>query len=141
MEKCKKKIIQADLDIFTHIPTQSNISRNNQAYTGIIQAYSEPCVAMVYSKIWYIQNPGISKTSIFRTHIQSSGIFKTRDMFRILGYSELEAYSEACQTSTMEHFEKQVAAIIIFASYNYFRNISISCPLVEEINIIFLMQI
>ena len=41
----------------------------------------------------------------------------------------------------MEHFEKKLTAIIIFASYNYFRNISFSYPLVPEINMIFLMQV
>ena len=61
-------------------------------------------------------------------------------MLRILGYPEREAYSEPCQKSTMEHFEKQLTAIIIFASYNYFRNISLTSPLVHEINIIFKLQ-
>ena len=37
----------------------------------------------------------------------------------------------------MEYFEKQLTAIIIFASYDYFRNISFSCPLVHAINMIF----
>ena len=38
----------------------------------------------------------------------------------------------------MERFEKQLTAIIVFASYNYFRNIRFSCPVVYEINMIFL---
>ena len=54
-----------------------------------------------------------------------------------LGYSEPEEYSEACQTSTMKCFEKQLTPIIIFESYLYFRNISFSCPLVHETNMIF----
>ena len=37
----------------------------------------------------------------------------------------------------MERFEKQVTAIITFPSCNYFRNISFSCPLVHERNMIF----
>ena len=41
------------------------------------------------------------------------------------------------RTSTMEHFEKQLTAIIIFARYNYFRNMSFSYPLVLEIKMIF----
>ena len=113
MGKCKTKAIQADLSIFTHIPAYSGIFRHifrNLAYLKL-EAYSEP---------WYIQN---------------SGIFRARDIFRILGfrtlgYSEPEAYSEPCQTSTMEHFDKQLTA-------NYFRNISFSCPLVHEISMIF----
>ena len=36
------------------------------------------------------------------------------------------AYSEPCQASTMERFEKQLTAIIIFGSYDYFHNIMFS---------------
>ena len=46
MGKCKTKAIQTDLGTFRH----------NQAYPGIIQAYSKPCVTLAYSKPWYIQN-------------------------------------------------------------------------------------
>ena len=46
-----------------------------------------------------------------------------------LGYSELETYPETCQTSTMERFEEQLATIIIFTSYYYFRNINFLCHL------------
>ena len=53
---------------------------------------------MVYPKLWHIQR-----------HIQNPGLFKTQ------GYSKTEAYSEPCQTSTMERFEKQLKG------YNYFR--------------------
>ena len=68
MGKCKTKAIQADLGIFRHIRTYLDIIRHTQAYSGIIQAYSEPCVALAYSKLWYIQNPGIFKTrGILRT--------------------------------------------------------------------------
>ena len=44
--------------------------------------------------------------------MQNSGTFRTRDIFTTLGYSEPEAYSEACQTPTMERFEKQLTVII-----------------------------
>ena len=54
-----------------------------------------------YSELWYIQN---------------SGTFRTRHILRIIGYLEPEAYSEPCQTSTMERFEKQLMAIIVFTS-------------------------
>ena len=37
----------------------------------------------------------------------------------------------------MERFKKQLTAIIVFASYNYYRNISFLSPLVQEINMIF----
>ena len=145
MGTCKAKAIQADIGIFTHIPTYSDISRHNQTYSGIIQAYFEPCVTPAYSEPWYIQNPGIFKTrDIFRTlvypklwHIGNQRLIQNPGLFKTLGYSEPVAYSEPCQISAMECFEKQLTAIIIFASYNYFRNISFSCPLVHEIKMIF----
>ena len=71
-------------------------------------AHSKP---EAYSEPWYIQN---------------YGKFRTKDIFRTLGYLEPEAYSKPCQASTMERFEKQLTPIIIFASYNYFRNINFS---------------
>ena len=63
MWKCKTKDIQPYLDI--------------QAYSGIIQAYSETCVTLAYSELWYIQN---------QRHIEKPGISKT------LAYSKPEAY-------------------------------------------------
>ena len=49
-----------------------------------------------------------------------SGIIQNPVLFRTLGYSKPEIYSEPCQTSTMERHEKQLTVIIIFANYNYF---------------------
>ena len=100
-------------------------------------------------KLWHIQNSGIfiilaySKPEAYSEpcYIQNSGTFRTRDIFRTLSYSELEAYSEPCQKSTMECFQKQLTAMIIFANHNYFRGISFSHPLVHETNTIFLMQV
>ena len=128
MGKCKTKAIQADLGIFRYIPAYSGIFRHIQTIrhiqvqSGIIQTQSQPCVTLAYSKLWYIQNPGIFKTrDIFRTlvypkywHIQNQRHIQNLELFRNLGYSEQEAYSESCQISTMERFEKQLTAIIIF---------------------------
>ena len=72
MGKCKTKAIQTDLHTFRH----------NQAYPGIIQAYSKPCVTLAYLELWYIENP------INQKDIQSPSIF------RILLYSEPKAYSD-----------------------------------------------
>ena len=67
MAASQAKAVQAYLGIFTHIPVYSDCLRNNQTYSGIIQAYShmnspcaysESCVILAYSKPWYIQNPG-----------------------------------------------------------------------------------
>ena len=73
-----------------------------QAYSGIIQPSSKSCVTwqnqrhiqnLVYPKLWHIQN---------QRQIQNPGLFRT------LGHSEPEAYSEPCQTSTTERFEKRL---------------------------------
>ena len=69
------KAIQADLGIFTHISAYSDTSR-------YIKAHSEPCLTLASSERWYIQNPGVFKTS---------------------GISRTLAYSEPCPKSTMEN--------------------------------------
>ena len=33
-------------------------ARRNQAYSGIIQTYSDTCITLAYSELWYFQNPG-----------------------------------------------------------------------------------
>ena len=135
METCKTNAIQAQLDIFTHIPAYSEIImhitpysgtfRHNQAYQGNIQAPSD-----IFR--------GLCNTEIFRTllcsepprHIQNPGIS------RILACSEPKAYSEPCQTSMMERFAK------IVNGYSYFCNINFSRSLLYEINIMtFLIQV
>ena len=89
MGKCKTKAIETDLGTFRH----------NQAYPGIIQVYSKPCVTLAYSEPWYILNPDIFKIrNILRTlvysepwyiqnpprYVQKSGIFKIQGIFRHL---------------------------------------------------------
>ena len=71
------------------------IFRHNQAYSGIILAYSAPCVTVVYLEPSQIAN---------QRHTQNPGIFRRL------------AYSEPCQISTMELFAKIVAN-----GYNYIR--------------------
>ena len=108
--KCKTKAVQTDLGIFTHIPSysrifwhiclnipgyvQSGIIRHSQAYSGIIQAYSE---------LWCIQN---------------TGVFRTRGIFRTLAHSEPRAYSELSQTSAMELSRSLLYAINIIILFN-----------------------
>ena len=79
MGKCKTKAIETDLGTFRH----------NQAYPGIIQVYSKPCVTLAYSEPWYILNPDIFKITVCSEvwHIQNS---------------------RHIQTSTMKHFVKIV---------------------------------
>ena len=58
-------------------------------YSGIIQAYYEPCVTLTYSELWYIHNLTYSEPDAYSKlwYIQNSGTFRTRDIFRILVYS------------------------------------------------------
>ena len=128
-----------------HILAYSGIFRYKQAYSGIFSNVQE--LFWYYSGIfWTLCNSGIFRTLVYSEprHIQNQRHIQNPGLFTTLGYSEPEAYSEPCQTSKMEHFEKQLytlrTAIIIFVSYNYFRNISFSNHLVHEINKIFLMQ-
>ena len=66
MGKCKTKAIQTDFGTFRH----------NQAYPGIIQTYSKPCVNLAYLESWYIQNP------LNHRYIQNPAIFGTQGLFR-----------------------------------------------------------
>ena len=43
MGECKTKAIQIDLGTFRH----------DQTYSGIIQAYLEPCLTLIYLKLVY----------------------------------------------------------------------------------------
>ena len=78
------------------------------------------CKTLVHSKFWHIQNQAFSNP----LYIQNQRYIQNPQQFKTLGYSEPEKYSEPCQTSTMECFEKQLTVIIIFPSFNHFRNIS-----------------
>ena len=65
---------------------------------------------LVYPKLWHIQN---------QKRFQNPGLFRAL-LFRTRG---ILIYDEAlCETAIM--------AIIIFESYNYFRNINFSCRIV-----------
>ena len=116
--------------IFTHIQTYPDIFRHIKTYSGIFwhMYNSRIFKTLVYSELWHIQN---------QKHIQNSGISKT------LTHLEPETYSESWNTqnwrhtSRMEHFEKQLKTKIILSSQNYFHNVSFSCPLVHEIDMIF----
>ena len=88
------------------------MSRHNHAYSGIIEAYSEPCVTLAYSELWYLQNRGIFKTrGLFITlvypqlwHIQNQRHIQNPGLCGTILYLEPEAHSEPCQISTIERF-------------------------------------
>ena len=114
MGKCKTKAILTHLGIFIHIPVYSGFfrHRHNQVHSAIIQSYSEPCVTLAYSELWYIQNRGILKTRfIFRTLIYPKTLAHSELetywelwLFRTLGYSQPQTYSEPYQKSMMDHW-------------------------------------
>ena len=56
MGKCKAKVAQTDLGIFTHIQVYSVLFRHIQAYLGIIQIYTG-----VFRTLC---NPGILRTLV-----------------------------------------------------------------------------
>ena len=84
--------------------------------------------------LWYIQNSVIFKTrGIFRTlvcpkrwHIQNQGNIQDPELFRTMGYSEPS--HTHLRWSTITVF---VTTIVVFSSY---------CPLVHQINLIFLRK-
>ena len=84
MGKCKAKVAQTDLGIFTHIQVYSVLFRHIQAYLGIIQIYTgvfrtlcNPGIlrTLVCSEPWHFQN---------QKHIQNPGILRIRGIFRTL---------------------------------------------------------
>ena len=120
-----------------HIPAWPGIFRHMQTYSGIFWNLDNPgkFITPVYSEFWHIQNqrhiqnPGISKTLAYsepKTYSESWTI-------QILAFSVPEAYSEPCQICTMERFEPQLTAIIIFASYNSFSYINFSMDISSSI--------
>ena len=112
MRKYKAKAIQADLDIFTHVPAYSDISRQIQPdIIRHIQAYSKPCVTLTYSErlqiqnqtriqnpgkpdayseTWYIQKPGLIRTLVCSKpwHIHNQRHIHDPDIFRNQTYLE-----------------------------------------------------
>ena len=110
MGKSKKKP-------FMHILVYSNIFRHNQAYSGIIQAYSQPCITLAYLEPWYAQNPGI---------------VRTRSIWRIVGYSETRHIQNPAKHLRWDLFAK------IVNGYNYYyHNISFSRFLLYESSVNF----
>ena len=93
MDKCKTKAIQTGFGTFRH----------NQAYPGITQAYSKPCVTLIYLEPWYIQNPNI---------------FKIRIIFRTLEYSKSKAYSDICDEALCENSLRKIVSQCKFDAFS-----------------------
>ena len=113
MGKCKTKAILTGLDTF----------RNNLAYTGIIQAYSKPCLTLAYLGPWYIQNPDIFKIrNIFRTlvysqlwHIQNLRLIPTSTMSSI--------YDEAFRENSYRKIVSQYKLATFSTSWNKYHDV------------------
>ena len=125
MRKYKAKAIQTYLGIFTNIHGCSDISRDNQTYSGIFKNYSD-----IFQTLC---DPGIFRTMVYLKlmaysgplYTQISGTFRIRDIFRTGGI--LRTLSSICDRARWETAN----------GHNYFCNISFSCHLVHEINMIF----
>ena len=113
------KVLPKEKQSTRRIYQDSRLSTQNFGVFWHIQNQRHIFITLIYPKLWHIQE-----------------IYSESWATRTLRYS----HSESCKASTMERFQKQLMAIIIFASYNYFHNIAFTCPLVHEINMIFLMQ-
>ena len=75
---------------FWQIQAHSKIIRHIQELFRHIQTYLEPCAALTYLKLWYIQNPNIFRTT---ASSQTSYILNPA-IFRMLAYPKSKAYSE-----------------------------------------------
>ena len=84
-------------------------ARHIQEVSRDITAHSEACVTPVYSKTWYIQNPGIFRTMTYAEtwniqnpditlvpsepwYTQNHGMYTIRAIFRTVEYSESQAF-------------------------------------------------
>ena len=121
MGACKTKVIQRDLQIFTHRLVYSGLFTYVLVYSGIFSHFSTLSVifrnyprifrhiqkllsrryirkfgtfeTLVYPKFWYIQNTNIIRTLVNSEpwYIQNPSIFRTRTIFRTLVYSGPQA--------------------------------------------------
>ena len=106
--------------------------QHNHGYWGTFRNYS--------GIFWTLCNPGIFKTLGYSEpwHIQNHRHIKTPSISKTLAHSEPNSYSGSCDIQNRRHTQNFVN---IFESYNYFCNLSFSCLLVHETNMIFIMQV
>ena len=71
-------------------------------------------------KYWFILRTLRNPTYLEPGYIQNPGIIRTWGICRTLAYSEPEANSEHCQTSTMKCWKKLLTAIIFFCKLQLF---------------------
>ena len=93
------------VELALNILAYSNIIRHIQELPRDIQTHSEPCVTLVYSEPWYIQN---------QSHIQNTAIFRTSSMFTTLSIICDKVFYENNTNSFLLYFQIwQVATLVI----------------------------
>ena len=129
MRKYKRKTLQTDLGIFTHISAYPDVSKHIKPdIIRHIQVYSEPCVTLRYSEPWQIHNQThIQKVGIFRNlaqsepwFLQNPDIFRTRNIFMTLTYSEPRHIQNHSLFRTLGHFGKIVNILYEINTMNVF---------------------
>ena len=107
-------VFQVYADIFNHIQRYRVLRHIHaywdiiKAYSGFIQAYSAPCVALAYS---------------WPCHIRSHGIFRIGDFFKNLSNFD-QAYSETCHRALISHIQaySELCATLAYAETLHTRN-------------------
>ena len=121
MEICKTKVIQEDIGIFTHIPKCSGIFRYDILMYIIRHIHDIITHIQDHVQSWHKQSPGIFRA---KTYLEPEA-FLTPGILKII------AYSVPYQASTMEHYAKLIA-IIIVTNHTYFHKSSSSSSLKYE---------
>lgn len=135
MEVCKTKTFLADLSIFH---TYLDIFGYLLALSGTFQAYSGPCIDLIYSEPCYgmLRTRGSIRTLVYSElcYIQTLGIFRTSIysepyIFRAWGILRTLAYYKTWHTEKLRHTQNpvknlrwsvlgnQLTNIIIFPNY------------------------
>ena len=93
------------VELALNILAYSNIINHIQEWSRDIQTHSEPCVTLVYSESWYIQN---------QSHLQNTGIFTTWSMFTTLSSICDKVFYENNTNYFLLYFQIwQVATLVI----------------------------
>ena len=92
----------------------------NRKYSGILGILCNPSIfrTMVYSKRWHIQNPDIFRTKVYSEPWDTQNLTQIQNLAKHLRWSIVQ---------------KLLTAIVVFANYNHFCNISFSSSLLFQI--------
>ena len=104
-----------------------------KSHSGIIrhvQAYSEASVTLEFLEPQYIENLTYSELKAYPEPWYIQNLF----IFRALGYSNSEIYSETCQTSVMKRFGKTLSIFTKNFHKLFLQYISLLFSLLHETN-------